>query len=134
MARKVFINLPVRNLMTSVDFFTKLGFSFDPHFTDEKASCMSVSEEVFVMLLVEDYYQNFTSKAIANTSTHNEVILAVSADSRAEVDEIVNTALSSGGHPSNEPMDQDSMYAWSFQDPDGHLWEVVYMDPAAMGQ
>jgi predicted lactoylglutathione lyase len=134
MARKIFVNLPVKDLSKSVDFFTQLGFAFDPNFTDESATCMIISDEAFAMLLVEDRFKDFTNKDICDATTHTEAILALSADSRQQVDDLVNKALAAGGQPSNDPMDRGFMYGWSFQDIDGHLWEVMYMDPGALGQ
>ncbi|MEW6583505.1 MAG: VOC family protein [Actinomycetota bacterium] len=129
--RKIFVNLAVADLAASVEFFTRLGFTFDPRFTDETATCMIVSEEAFVMLLVRDRFADFTSKGICDSTAQTEAILAVSAGSRAEVDELVDAALANGGSPANEPMDHGWMYGRSFDDPDGHLWEVFWMDPAA---
>lgn len=134
MATKLFVNLPVRDLQKSVEFFTGLGFSFDPAFTDDKATCMIVGGDSFVMLLVESRFKDFTSKEICSTDTHTEAILAVSADSREDVDELVNKALATGGQPSNQPTDMGGMYGWSFQDIDGHLWEVIWLDTAATEQ
>ena len=130
----MFVNLAVKDLGTSVDFFTRLGFTFDPRFTDEQATCMIVSEEAFVMLLVKGRFKDFTKKALSDAATQTEAILAVSADSRQQVDELADTALAAGGQPANDPMDMDGMYGRSFQDPDGHLWEVVWMDPGALAQ
>lgn len=132
MARKIFVNLPVKDLTRSVDFFTKLGFDFNAQFSDDKAACMVVSDEAYVMLLVEPFYRTFTSKDVADTATHTEAIVALSADSRAEVDDLVNAALASGGQRSADPISDGPMYGWSFQDVDGHLWEVMYMDPGAV--
>lgn len=132
--RKIFVNLAVRNLGATVEFFTRLGFTFDPRFTDERATCMIVSDEAFVMLLAEDRFRDFTKKALCDTTTHTEAILAISADSREEVDELAELALTAGGEPANEPMDHGFMYGRSFQDPDGHLWEVIWMDPSALAQ
>jgi len=95
---------------------------------------MIISDEAFVMLLVEARFSDFTSKPIVDATTHTEAILALSADSRAQVDELADKALAAGGQPSNEPMDEGFMYGRSFQDLDGHLWEVMYMDPSALGQ
>lgn len=132
-SRKIFVNLAVKDLDRSVQFFTKLGFTFDPRFTDEQATCMIVSHEAFVMLLVEGRFQDFTKKELADPARQTEAIMAVSAESRAQVDELADTALASGGSAANEPIDMDGfMYGRSFQDPDGHLWEVVWMDPAAL--
>ena len=125
-SRKLFVNLPVEDLRRSVDFFTRLGFRFDPVFTDENATCMIVGEDSFVMLLVASRFSDFTTKQICDTSTGIEAILSVSADSRDEVDELAETALASGATPANEPLEMDFMYGRSFHDPDGHLWEVVF--------
>ncbi|CAN5605443.1 VOC family protein [soil metagenome] len=134
MAPKVFINLPVKDLDETVRFFTALGFEFNPQFTDENATCMNLNEGAFVMLLVEPFFQSFTKKALADATTHTEAIMALSADSRAEVDELADKALAAGAKPSNDPMDEGPMYSRSFQDVDGHLWEVFHMDEAAIGQ
>jgi predicted lactoylglutathione lyase len=130
--RKLFLNLPVQDLGRSVDFFTRLGFEFDARFTDESATCMIVGDDAFVMLLVEARFKDFVKKDLCDTSTHTEAIVAVSADSREDVDRFADTALGAGGSPSNEPIDLGFMYGRSFQDPDGHLWEVFHMDPSAL--
>ena len=132
MSKLIFVNLPVKDLPKSVDFFTALGFEFNPDFTDDNATAMIINEQAFVMLLVEDFFRGFTKKDLADTSRHTEAIMALSADSRQEVDDLVDKALAAGGRPSNETMDQGGMYGRSFQDLDGHLWEVMYMDPSAM--
>ena len=132
MPTKIFVNLPVRDLDKSVDFFTSLGFGFNPQFTDEKATCMIVGEDIYVMLLVEQFFKTFTKKQIADASQSTEVILALSAGSRTEVDEMIRKAVEAGGVVPGEPQDQGWMYGQGFQDPDGHLWEVIYMDPAAV--
>ena len=134
MARKIFVNLGVKDLARSVEFFAKLGFSFDPRFTDESATCMIVSDEAYVMLLVESRFQDFTKKDLADPTTQTEAILAVSAESREQVDELADAALAAGGSPANDPMDHGFMYGRSFDDPDGHMWEVIWMDPAAIEQ
>jgi hypothetical protein len=131
-ARKIFVNIPVENLDRSVDFFTQLGFSFDPRFTDETATSMVVSDEAFVMLLTKQKFQDFTARQIADTSRATEVILALSADSRDDVDALADKALAVGGSPANEPIDLGFMYSRSFGDPDGHLWEVMWMDLSAV--
>ncbi|MBW7456198.1 VOC family protein [Paenibacillus sepulcri] len=131
-ADKIFVNLPVKDLNKSVDFFSTIGFEFNPQFTDENATCMIVSENIFVMLLVESFYKTFTTKEIADTAKSTEVIVALSAASKDKVDEIVNRALAAGGTPSNDPVDLGFMYQWSFQDLDGHLWEFVHMDENAV--
>jgi predicted lactoylglutathione lyase len=131
MGRKTFVNLPVRDLRASREFFSALGFEFNPQFTDDKAACMMISDDAYVMLLGEDFYRTFTRKSVVDPSTHNEVIIALSADSRAEVNDLVHSALAAGGRPSNEPIQDGPMYGWSFQDVDGHMWELIYMDPSA---
>jgi predicted lactoylglutathione lyase len=130
MARQLFVNLPVSNLDRTVEFFTALGFSFNPDFTDENATCMIVNDGAYVMLLVESYFKTFTSKSVASTADSAEVIMSFSLESREAVDEAIRTALTSGGRASEEAQDYGFMYTHSFQDPDGHLWEVFWMDPA----
>ncbi|MDQ4008085.1 MAG: VOC family protein [Actinomycetota bacterium] len=132
MSRQIFVNLPVKDLQKSIDFFTGLGFEFNPQFTDDKATCMVIGNGSYVMLLAEDFFRSFTRKDVCNTMTHTEAILAISAESRESVDDLVNQALAAGGQPSSDPIDDGPMYGWSFQDLDGHLWEVIYMDPAAL--
>lgn len=130
-SRKMFVNLPVRDLERSKAFFARLGFTFDPQFTDDNAACMVVSEEGFVMLLTEPFFKSFAGagKQVVDASRQTEAIVALSCDSRAEVDQLVKTAVESGGAPARDPMDHGFMYAWSFYDPDGHHWEVLWMDP-----
>ena len=130
--RKVFVNLAVRDLKKSMAFFSKLGFTFNPKFTDENAACMVLSSEAYVMLLVEPFFRSFTKRDVCDTSRQNEALLALSCDSKAEVDEMVTIALANGGAPAMDPQDHGFMYAWSFYDIDGHNWEVVWMDPAAV--
>ncbi|MGG3508450.1 VOC family protein [Paenibacillus lautus] len=124
----IFVNLPVKDLEKTKDFFSKIGFEFNAQFTDKNAACLVIGDNIFAMLLTEDYFKTFTKKDLSNAANTTEVILALSAESREQVDEIVNAALSAGGSPSNDPVDHGFMYGWSFQDPDGHLWEVMYMD------
>ena len=131
-SRKTFVNLAVRDLKRSKDFFSKLGFGFNPKFTDDNAACMIISDEAFVMLLQEPFFRTFTKKDICNTTTHTEALVALSCDSRAEVDALVKKAIDAGGTPAMDPMDHGFMYGWSFYDPDGHHWEVFWMDPKAV--
>jgi len=131
-SRMLFVNLPVKDLDRSVEFFTGLGFSFDPRFTDETATQMIVSDDAFVMLLVEDKFKDFTKKELVDATTQTEVIMALSAESREGVDDLADKALAAGGSPANEPLEMGFMYGRSFQDVDGHLWEVIWMDPAAL--
>ncbi len=132
MSTKIFVNLPVKDLNRTVNFFTKLGFRFNPEFTDEKATCMIINEDSYVMLLVEDFFKTFSKKPVADASRTSEVIIALSADSREKVDELVNKAVAAGATTPNEKQDQGFMYGWGFQDLDGHLWETMYMDPSAI--
>ena len=131
-SRKLFVNLAVRDLKSSMEFFRKLGFGFNLQFTDDKAACMVVSEEAFVMLLTEPFFKTFTRKEICNTQAQSEGLFALSCSSRAEVDQLVKTAVAAGGKPAMDPMDHGLMYGWSFYDPDGHHWEVLWMDPKAI--
>lgn len=128
MATKIFVNLPVKDLNKSVEFFTKLGFSFNPQFTDENATCMIVGEDSYVMLLVEKFFKTFTSKEIADTTKSIEVITSLNVDSRAKVDEMVDKAMRAGAGTAREPEEYPYMYGRSFHDLDGHLWEIGYMD------
>lgn len=132
MAAKIFVNLPVRNLGKSIDFFTKIGFSVNPQFTDENAACVVISDDIYAMLLVEKFFQSFTNKEIVDATTSTEAILALGLDSRQQVDELADKALAAGGLPGHFTNDDGFMYGRSFQDLDGHLWEVLYMDPAAV--
>jgi predicted lactoylglutathione lyase len=132
MSTKIFVNLPVKDLARSIEFFTGLGFSFNQQFTNDKAGCLVIGDDIYAMFLIEPFFKSFTKKNIADTATATEAILALGVESRQRVDELVDTALASGGQPSNETADQGFMYGRSFQDPDGHLWEVFYMDPAAV--
>ncbi|HEX2575253.1 MAG TPA: VOC family protein [Aquihabitans sp.] len=132
MSRTLFVNLAVEDLQRSVAFFTELGFEFNAQFTDEHATCMVVSDQASVMLLEKSRFKDFTKKDIVDSTGGTEVILALSAESREDVDQLADKALAAGGSASNEPMDMGFMYGRSFQDPDGHLWEVMHMDPSAM--
>jgi predicted lactoylglutathione lyase len=133
MAKQIFVNLPVKNLDKSIGFFTKLGYTFNPKFTDENATCMIVGDNIFVMLMVEKYFKTFTPRPVADAKAATEVIIALSMDSREKVDEHVRTAVAAGGATPNEAKDHGFMYQHGFQDLDGHLWEVFYMDPKFAG-
>jgi uncharacterized protein len=132
MATQIFVNLPVKQLDRSIEFFTRLGYRFNPQFTDANATCMIVTEGIFVMLLVEDFFKTFTHKELCDAQRSTEVILALSADSRAQVEELVAKAAAAGATLPFAPKDHGFMYQHGFQDLDGHLWEVFYMDPAAV--
>jgi predicted lactoylglutathione lyase len=132
MSRMMFVNLPVADLGRSEAFFRGLGFEFNEQFTDENATCMVVSDQAFVMLLVERFFTSFTRKVLTDARTHTETILSVSATSRDEVDRLTDTALALGATPANDPQDHGFMYGRSFHDLDGHAWEVLWMDPATV--
>lgn len=134
MATKIFVNLPVKDLSRSVDFFTNLGFTFNPQFTDESATCMIISDNIFAMLLVESRFQDFTKKQIADATKTTEVLIALDAESREEVDTMVKNAVTAGGSIYREPEDHGWMYGHSFADLDGHQWEFAYMDISQMPQ
>lgn len=132
MARMLIPNLPVKDLDRSVAFFTELGFTFDERFTDDTATAMVVNEQASVMLLTESKFAEFTTRDTVDATKATEAILALSADSREDVDAFADKALASGGSPAKEPMDLGFMYGRSFNDPDGHHWEIFWMDPAAL--
>ncbi|MDP1771901.1 MAG: VOC family protein [Methylobacter sp.] len=134
MSRQIFVNLPVKNLNQSMAFFTKLGYAFNPQFTNETAACMIVSDDIFVMLLTEAMFQTFTPKTICDTTKSTEVLVGLSSESREHVDEVVRKAVAAGGTIYNEPQDHGFMYGHSFQDLDGHIWEFFYMEPGATCQ
>ncbi|QGH35017.1 glyoxalase/bleomycin resistance/extradiol dioxygenase family protein [Gracilibacillus salitolerans] len=127
-SQNIFVNLPIKNLKKSVEFFSALGFEFNQQFTDETTTCMIVNDNIFVMLLEEERFQDFTSKEIVDATKATEVLIALSAESPEKVDEMVNNAIEAGGSRANEKQDHGFMYGWSFQDLDGHIWEIVYMD------
>ncbi len=134
MATKIFVNLPVKNLDRSVEFFTKLGFSFNAQFTDETATCMVVSEDIFVMLLTEAKFKEFTPNPICDATKSTEVLVCLSSESREEVDKMIRNAVAAGGTTYNEPKDYGFMYGHGFQDLDGHIWETMFMEPSAVNQ
>lgn len=129
--RKIYVNLPVKDLKASIAFFTGLGFEFDPRFTNEDATAMMIGDGNAVMLLNEEFFKTFTKKPIADAAATTEAIISISADSREAVDEMVRKAFQAGGKESLEPIEMPGMYGWSFQDLDGHIWEVLYMDKSA---
>ncbi|MFJ8665439.1 VOC family protein [Streptomyces sp. NPDC093600] len=134
MTQMIFVNLPVKDLETSKSFWSKLGYSFNPQFSDESTACLVISDTIFAMLLTEPRFREFTKpgKEIADSTKSTEVLLALSADSREKVDELADAALAAGGSPAKEPQDHGFMYGRSFTDPDGHHWELIWMDPAAV--
>lgn len=134
MAVKIFVNLPVNDLKRSMAFFTRLGYSFNAQFTDETAACMVVSDDIFVMLLTRPKFKSFTPKEICDATKSTEVLVCLSCESRQEVDELVRKAVAAGGKTHQEPQDHGFMYGHGFQDLDGHIWELAYMEPSAIKQ
>ncbi|MDZ4819602.1 MAG: VOC family protein [Planctomycetota bacterium] len=130
MNTKIFVNLAVKDLPKSMEFFGKLGYQFNAQFTDETAACMVISEEIYTMLLTEEKFQSFIPNTICDAKKSTEVAVCLSTESRQEVDKLVETALAAGGTSWSEPQDYGFMYFRSFQDLDGHIWEYVHMDPA----
>lgn len=131
MSTQLFVNLPVADLKRSIDFFTRLGFGFEAKFTDDTATCMVVGDNIFVMLLIRARFQGFTPKPVSDATQSTEVLLALSRDSRAAVDDMVRAAVAAGGSTYNQPQDHGFMYAHGFQDPDGHIWELFHMQADA---
>jgi predicted lactoylglutathione lyase len=134
MATKIFVNLPVKDLKRSVGFFSSLGYTFNPQFTDETAACTIVSDDLYVMLLTRAKFKRFTPKAICHATESTEVLVCLSCASREQVDNPVGRTLAAGGTTHAESKDHDFMYQHGFQDPDGHIWELIYMEPAALQQ
>ncbi len=132
MGRKIFVNLAVRNLDRSVAFYRQLGFSFNPQFTDETATCMIIADDIFAMLLTHEKFAMFTSKPIADAKVTTEVLTALALDSREEVDAMTAAAIAAGGREPRSAQDHGFMYSRAFEDPDGHIWEPFWMDPAAV--
>jgi uncharacterized protein len=130
----IFINLPVKDLDRSKAFFSKLGYSFNAQFTDENAACMVISESIYIMLLTREFFQTFTPKEICDATKSTEVLVCLSCESRAEVDEMVRKAVAAGGTTYKEPQDHGFMYGHGFQDLEGHIWEIVFMEPSAVNQ
>ena len=132
MATKIFVNLPVKDLKKSMAFFAALGYSFNQEFTNETAACMVISEDIYAMLLTHPRFKDFTPRHICDATKSTEVLVCLSCDSRAQVDDLVAKAVAAGGAKHLEPKDYGMMYGHGFQDPDGHIWELMWMDPAAI--
>jgi predicted lactoylglutathione lyase len=126
--RMIFVNLPVKDLMASRGFFAELGFEFNPQFSDDNAACMIVDENIFVMLLVEERFRDFINDEIADATRTTEAITCLSAESREQIDETVAKAIAAGGKPWKPAMDEGPMYGGSFQDLDGHVWELMHIE------
>lgn len=132
MATKIFVNLPVKDLTASMDFFTQLGYSFNKQFSDDTAACMVISEDIYAMLLTHEKFAQFTPKPIADATKSTEVLTCLSCESSSGVDDVMNKALAAGATEARDPQDYGFMYGRSFSDPDGHIWEMMWMDPAAV--
>lgn len=129
MHKNIFVNLPVKDLKRSVEFFTKLGYSFDPQVTDDNATCVIIGENIYVMLLVEPFFTSFIPNPVSDASKASEVIIALTCDSSEEVNELTSRALAAGAIQYKQPSDLGFMFSSMFQDLDGHFWEPFWMDP-----
>ncbi len=134
MVSKIFVNLPVKDLEKSMTFFKTVGFSFNPQFTDKTAACMVMSDDIYAMLLTHDKVKEFSNKQIADAHQITEVLTALAVESRAKVNELADKAIQAGGKEAYSPKDYGFMFVRSFEDPDGHIWEVFWMDPAHVQQ
>jgi predicted lactoylglutathione lyase len=130
--QQIFVNLPVKDLARSRTFFNSLGFGFNEQFSSQQAACMVVSDTIYVMLLTTEFFQPFTHKPVADAHKSTEVLLCLSCESRARVDELVQQAVAAGGASPNPKQDHGFMYGHGFEDLDGHVWELSYMDMANM--
>jgi len=128
METQIFLNLPVKDLNKSIQFFTELGFTFNPKFTDDKATCMIIGDKSFAMLIIEEFYKTFTHKEICDAGKSSEVLISVSVENREKVDEIISKVIKAGGSEYMEVKDHGWMYHRSFLDLDNHHWEVFFMD------
>ena len=127
MVNQIFVNLAVKDLPRSMTFFSKLGFTFEPKFTNDKGACMVIAENMFVMLLVEDFFQTFTDRALCDPKRQTEALICLACTSRSEVDQLVGNAIAAGGSAPRPVQDSEAMYGHGFEDLDGHIWELVYM-------
>jgi hypothetical protein len=132
MAKNIYVNLPVKDLKRSISFYSELGFSLNEQFTDEKAACIVIGENIYAMLLTEGFFKEFTNKKICDATKSTEVLIAIDVPGRKDVDDMVNKASKAGGSLYREPQDHGWMYQHSFADPDGHQWEVLYIDESSV--
>jgi uncharacterized protein len=130
MRTEIYVNLPVKDLKRSNAFFESLGFGLNPKFSNDQASCVILGENIFAMLLLEDFFTTFTDKPISDATKSTEVLVCLSCESRARVDHLVAKAIAAGGRAPRKPQDQGFMYGHGFEDPDGHIWELIFMEPA----
>ena len=131
MPREMYLNLPVKNLGKTIKFFTKVGFKFNKQFTDKNATCMIIGKNIFVMLLVEKFFKTFIKKKISNAKKNTEALIGIAVGSRKEVDKMVNSAMKAGGKETKKAQDHGWMYTRTFEDLDGHTWEIFYMNMKA---
>lgn len=130
MSTQIFVNLPVKDLDRTKTFFSKLGYYFNEQFTNEKAACLVISSDIYIMLLVEPFFKTFIKKEIVDATKNTECLICLSADSKDAVNELVGKAVAAGGSTYNDPKDHGFMYQHGFEDPDGHIWEIMWMDPS----
>lgn len=130
MKTELYVNLPVKDLNRSNGFFESLGFQLNPKFSNDQASCVVLGENIFAMLLVENFFKTFTDKSICDATKSTEVLVCLSCESRAKVDELVAKAIAAGGRAPRKPQEHGFMYGHGFEDLDGHIWELIYMQPA----
>ena len=130
MATKIFVNLPVQDLNKSIEFFKGLGYTFNHQFTDATAACMVIGEDIYAMLLTFDKFTQFTNKKIVDARENTEVLVCLSTESRNGVDDLLDKALKGGAEEYRDPQDYGFMYGRSFEDLDGHIWEIMWMDPS----
>jgi len=129
MTTQIYVNLPVKDLKRSNSFFESLGFQLNPKFSNDQASCVILGENIFAMLLVESFFKTFTNKSICDATKSTEILVCLSCESRSRVDELVQKAIAAGGLTTRSPQDQGFMYGHGFEDLDGHIWELIYIEP-----
>ncbi|MFJ3912067.1 VOC family protein [Streptomyces vinaceus] len=132
MSTMIFVNLPVKDIEAAKAFWGELGYSFNPQFSDDKTGCLVISDTIFAMLMTEARFRDFATKEVADATKTTEVMLALSADSRDQVDQVLGAALAAGATEPRPAQDLGFMYGRAFEDLDGHVWEYVWMDPAAV--
>ena len=132
MNKQIFVNLPVKDLPRSRAFFESMGYSFNPQFSNDQGACLVISDTIYAMLLTEPFFQTFTKKPIADAKKSTEVLICLSCESKAEVDQLVAKAVAAGGKAPNPVQDHGFMYGHGFEDLDGHVWELMHMDPNAV--
>jgi len=132
MNKQIFVNLPVKDLPRSRAFFESMGYSFNPQFSNDQGACLVISDTIYAMLLTEPFFQTFTKKPISDAKKSTEVLICLSCESKAEVDQLVAKAVAAGGKAPNPVQDHGFMYGHGFEDLDGHVWELMHMDPNAV--